>query len=165
VHVALQQFYLILYYDIHDKKRDKNIHIQLGQKMMRNVDPRTIYDLPCIYDVYNQKLTNWQYLSGSGYEMKINNRHMVAVPFTKSIFNTIRRKRGGERGKSEETKLKISKANKGKRIGCTPWNKGKKLSYITGKREHTEETKRKMGEVAKRRWAQAQRRNENILTY
>jgi hypothetical protein len=54
VHVALQQFYLILYYDIHDKKRDKNIHIQLGQKMMRNVDPRTIYDLPCIYDVYNQ---------------------------------------------------------------------------------------------------------------
>ena len=60
--------------------------------------------------------------------------------------------------KSEETKLKISKANKGKRIGCTPWNKGKKLSYITGKREHTEETKRKMSEAAKQHWAQAQKK-------
>jgi hypothetical protein len=34
---------------------------------------------------------------------------------------------------SEETKLKISKANKGKRLGSVPWNKGKKLHYITGK--------------------------------
>jgi hypothetical protein len=37
--------------------------------------------------------------------------------------------------KSEETKLKISKANKGKGLGRVPWNKGKKLSYITGKRD------------------------------
>jgi hypothetical protein len=29
------------------------------------------------------------------------------------------------------------------------------LSYITGKREHTEETKMKMSEAAKQRWAQA----------
>jgi NUMOD3 motif len=29
------------------------------------------------------------------------------------------------------------------------------LSCITGKREHTEETKRKMSEAAKQRWAQA----------
>jgi NUMOD3 motif len=125
-----------------------------------------IYDLTSIYDLYNRKLTNWQYLGSSGgYEMKINNRRMVAVPFTKSISNNTRRKRGGERGKSEETKLKISKSNKGKRLGYAPWNKGKKLSYITGKREHTEETRKKMSEAAKRRWAQAQRRNENMLTY
>jgi hypothetical protein len=32
------------------------------------------------------------------------------------------------------------------------------LSYITGKREHTEETKRKMSEAAKQRWAQAQKK-------
>jgi len=116
-----------------------------------------IYDLPCIYDVYNRILTNWQYLGSSGeYEMKINNRRMVAVPFTKSISNNIRRKRGGERGKSEETKLKISKANKGKRLGYAPWNKGRKLHYITGKREHTEETRKKMSEAAKRRWLQYQ---------
>jgi hypothetical protein len=60
--------------------------------------------------------------------------------------------------KSEETKLKISKANKGKGLGRVPWNKGKTLSYITGKREHTEETKRKMSEAAKQRWAQAQKK-------
>jgi hypothetical protein len=54
--------------------------------------------------------------------------------------------------KSEETKRKISKANKGKGLGLVPWNKGKKLSYVTGKREHTEETKRKMSEAAKQRW-------------
>lgn len=59
------------------------------------------------------------------------------------------------RRKSEETKLKISKANKGKGLGRVPWNKGKKLTYITGKREHTEETRRKMSEAAKRRWAHA----------
>ena len=29
--------------------------------------------------------------------------------------------------KSEETKLKISKANKGKGLGRVPWNKGKKI--------------------------------------
>jgi NUMOD3 motif len=53
---------------------------------------------------------------------------------------------------TEETKLKISKANKGKRLGYAPWNKGKKLNYITGKREHTEETRKKMSEAAKQRW-------------
>jgi hypothetical protein len=45
---------------------------------------------------------------------------------------------------SEETKLKISKANKGKRLGSVPWNKGKKLHYITGKREHSEQTRQRM---------------------
>jgi NUMOD3 motif len=53
---------------------------------------------------------------------------------------------------SEETKLKISKANKGKRLGSVPWNKGKKLHYITGKREHSEQTKQKMSIAAKLRW-------------
>jgi hypothetical protein len=57
---------------------------------------------------------------------------------------------------SEETKYKISKANKGKRLGCAPWNKGRKLGYIPGKREHSEETKKKMSEAAKRRWIQHQ---------
>jgi hypothetical protein len=42
---------------------------------------------------------------------------------------------GRRRIKSEETKRKISNANKGKGLGRVPWNKGKKLSYITGKRE------------------------------
>jgi hypothetical protein len=54
---------------------------------------------------------------------------------------------------TEETRKKISKANKGKRLGYAPWNKGRKLHYITGKREHTEETRKKMSEAAKRRWA------------
>jgi hypothetical protein len=61
---------------------------------------------------------------------------------------------------TEETRLKISRANKGRRIGCAPWNKGKKLNYTTGKREHTEETKRKMSEAAKQRWAQAQKKRK-----
>jgi hypothetical protein len=64
------------------------------------------------------------------------------------------------RRKSEEEKLKISKANKGKGLGRVPWNKGKKLNYTTGKREHTEETKRKMSEAAKQRWAQAQKKRK-----
>ena len=53
---------------------------------------------------------------------------------------------------SEETKYKISKANKGKRLGSVPWNKGKKLHYITGKREHSEQTKQRMSIATKRRW-------------
>jgi hypothetical protein len=53
---------------------------------------------------------------------------------------------------SEETKLKISKSNKGKRLGRVPWNKDKKLHYIPGKREHSEETKHRMSEAAKQRW-------------
>ena len=39
---------------------------------------------------------------------------------------------------TEETKSKISKANKGKHLGCASWNKGKKLHYIPGKGEHSE---------------------------
>jgi hypothetical protein len=54
---------------------------------------------------------------------------------------------------SDETKSKISKANKGKRLGLVPWNKGKKLHYITGKREHSEKTKQRMSTSAKRRWS------------
>jgi len=54
---------------------------------------------------------------------------------------------------SEETKLKISKANKGKGLGRVPWNKGKKLHYIPGKREHSEQTIERMSVAAKRRWS------------
>jgi NUMOD3 motif len=90
-----------------------------------------LYDLPCISNVYNRKLSDWHYFC-NGYHVKINRIH------------------------SEETKLKISKANKGKRLGCAPWNKVRKLLYIPGKREHTEETKKKMSEAAKRRWMQHQ---------
>jgi hypothetical protein len=104
------------------------------------------YDLPCILNVYNRKLTNWQYLC-SEYQTKIN-RNIASLPFDKSIISNSGRRH------TEETKLKISKANKGKRLGCAPWNKGRKLHYITGKREHTEETKKKMSEAAKRRWMQ-----------
>jgi hypothetical protein len=53
---------------------------------------------------------------------------------------------------SEETKLKISRANKGKRVGHAPWNKGKKLHYRTGKREHSEQTRQRMSIAAKQRW-------------
>ena len=106
-----------------------------------------LYDLPCISNVYNRKLTNWLY-SSSGYHMKITRNMAAAVlPFARTISSRRRRH-------SEETKFKISKANKGKRLGCVPWNKGRKLHYITGKREHTEETKKKMSEAAKRRWRQ-----------
>ena len=107
-----------------------------------------LYELPCISNVYNRKLTNWHYLC-SEYQMKIN-RNISTLPLDKSISSSSRRRH------REETKLKISKANKGKRLGCSPWNKGRKLHYITGKREHTEETKKKMSEAAKRRWAQYQ---------
>ena len=68
--------------------------------------------------------------------MKINERR-VALPLV--------------RKQTEETKLKISKANKGKGLGRVPWNKGKKLHYIPGKREHSQQTVRKMSEAAKRR--------------
>jgi hypothetical protein len=54
---------------------------------------------------------------------------------------------------SEETKSRISKANKGKRSGSVPWNKGKKLHYITGKREHSDQTREKMSIAAKLRWS------------
>ena len=104
----------------------------------------SFYDLPCISNVCNRKLTNWHYLC-SGDQIKIN-KNMTA--FAKPIPC-------GKR-QSEETKLKISEANKGKHLGCAPWNKGRKLHYIPGKREHTEETKKKMSEAAKRRWVQYQ---------
>ena len=61
--------------------------------------------------------------------------------------------RNKNRKLSEETKLKISKANKGKRIGTVPWNKGRKLHYIPGKREHSEQTKQRMSVAAKQRWS------------
>jgi NUMOD3 motif-containing protein len=57
---------------------------------------------------------------------------------------------------SEETKLKISKANKGKRLGKVPWNKGKKLHYIPGKREHSEQTRQRMSIAAKQRWPRSE---------
>ena len=107
-----------------------------------------LYDLLYIYNVYNRKLTNWHYLYGE-YQIKVN-RNITTLTFARSISSNNRRRH------TEETRIKISKANKGKRLGCTPWNKGRKLSYITGKREHTEETRRKMSEAAKRRWTQHQ---------
>jgi hypothetical protein len=102
-----------------------------------------LYDFPCIFNVYNRKLTNWNYLC-SGYQTKFNKNTFV-LPLAKSIDRSSRRH-------TEETKLKISRANKGKRLGYAPWNKGRKLLYIPGKREHTEETRKKMSEAAKRRW-------------
>jgi NUMOD3 motif len=53
---------------------------------------------------------------------------------------------------SQDTKLKISKSNKGKNLGQVTWTKGRKIHYRTGKREHTEQTKQKMSEAAKGRW-------------
>ena len=57
----------------------------------------------------------------------------------------------GSKGRtlSEETRRKLSEANKGKNnpfYGKTPWNKGKKGIYT-----HTHETKQKMSEAAKKR--------------
>ncbi len=106
-----------------------------------------LYDLPCMSNVYSRKLTNWHhYYLCSWYHIKANRNIADSLQFTRHTYN--------RRRKSEQTRLKISKANKGKRLGCTPWNKGKKLNYITGKREHSEVTKEKMSEAAKRRWMQ-----------
>jgi hypothetical protein len=104
------------------------------------------YDLPCMSNFYNRKLTNWHYYFCSWYQMKTNRNVAAPLQFTRPAYN--------KRRKSEVTRLKISKANKGKRLGCIPWNKGKKLNYITGKREHSEITRKKMSEAAKRRWMQ-----------
>ena len=103
-------------------------------------EPLARYNLGCITEVYTLDLSNGQNLSRMS-SMKINKR-AIALPLV--------------RKQTEETKLKISKANKGKRLGCAPWNKGRKLHYITGKREHSEVTKKKMSEAAKRRWVQPQ---------
>jgi hypothetical protein len=43
-------------------------------------------------------------------------RNISALPLTKSM--SIRRRRRH----TEETRLKISRANKGKHLGCVPWN-------------------------------------------
>jgi NUMOD3 motif len=99
------------------------------------MDARTEYGLACITNVYNSGLTRCY--------MKIDGRAVALPLIVRSISN---------RKQSEETKLKISKANKGKRLGCDPWNKGKELHYIPGKREHSEQTKQKMSEAAKGRW-------------
>ena len=99
-------------------------------------EPLLLYDLACIGGVYTLDLSNGQYLARRRY-MKGDVR-AAGLPLA--------------RKQTEETKLKISKANKGKRLGCAPWNKGRKLHYIPGKREHSEQTKKKMSEAAKRRW-------------
>ena len=91
------------------------------------LEPLARYNLSCIAELYTLDLSNGQYLFSRS-SMKINKRG-VALPLV--------------RRQTEETKLKISKANKGRGLGRVPWNKGKKLSYITGKREHIEETKGK----------------------
>jgi NUMOD3 motif len=105
-----------------------------------------IYDLACITNVYNSELTNWQYLFHN-----LFHRSHIKIDIRAAALPLVRPK--SSRKQSEETKLKISKANKGKRSGCDPWNKGKKVHYIHGKREHSEHTKQKMSEAAKRRWA------------
>jgi hypothetical protein len=73
------------------------------------------------------------------------------------------RNRNRSRKLSEETKSRISKANKGKRLGSIPWNKGKKLHYITGKREHSEQTRRRMSIAAKRRWSGLEESEQNKI--
>jgi hypothetical protein len=92
-----------------------------------------IYDLACITNVYNSELTNWQYLFHN-----LFHRSHIKIDIRAAVLPLVRPK--SSRKQSEETKLKISKANKGKRSGCDPWNKGKKLHYIHGKREHSEHT-------------------------
>jgi hypothetical protein len=85
---------------------------------------------------------------------------------TKSIMaflNTNRNENRNRKQLSEETKLRISKANKGKHLGSVPWNKGKKLHYITGKREHSEQTRHRMSIAAKRRWHDLARINHHNL--
>jgi NUMOD3 motif len=95
--------------------------------------PLAHYNLACITEVYGLDLSNMQYLR-SWSNLRHNNRRVV-------------------RRQTEESKLKISRANKGKRLGRAPWNKGKKLHYIPGKREHSVQTLQKMSEAAKRRWS------------
>jgi NUMOD3 motif len=95
-------------------------------------EPLARYNLAFITEVYALDLSNSQYLYSS--LLRHNNRRVV-------------------RRQTEESKLKISRANKGKRLGCAPWNKGKKLHYIPGKREHSVQTLQKMSEAAKRRWS------------
>ena len=99
------------------------------------VEPLARYNLSCISELYTLDLSNGQYLCSRS-SMKINKTAVALV-----------------RKQTEETKLKISKANKGKRLGYAPWNKGKKLHYIPGKREHSEQTLQRMSEAAKRRWS------------
>ncbi|MFL6317367.1 MAG: NUMOD3 domain-containing DNA-binding protein [Nitrososphaeraceae archaeon] len=98
------------------------------------MDTEPLYDLACITNVYNRELTRCY--------VKID-RIAAALPLVRPTSS---------RKQSEETKLKISKTNKGKRLGSVPWNKGKKLHYLPGKREHSEQTKQKMSEAAKGRW-------------
>jgi len=78
-------------------------------------------------------------------------------------FQYRNRNRNRSRKLSEETKSRISKANKGKRLGSIPWNKGKKLHYITGKREHSEQTRRRMSIAAKRRWSGLEESGQNKI--
>ena len=113
------------------------IFVKHSPSEMLLLEPLARYNLSCIAELYTLDLSNGQYLFSRS-SMKINKRG-VALPLV--------------RRQTEETKLKISKANKGKRLGCAPWNKGKKLHYIPGKREHSEQTLRKMSESAKRRWS------------
>jgi hypothetical protein len=96
-------------------------------------EPLARYNLAFITEVYALDLSNRQYLYSRS-NLRDNNRRVV-------------------RRQTEESKLKISRANKGKRLGCAPWNKGKKLHYIPGKREHSVQTLQKMSEATKRRWS------------
>jgi hypothetical protein len=88
--------------------------------------------------------SDWQYIL-----------HGVNIKIPTDIKNdriAILQKRINKKIISRGTKLKISQANKGQ----VTWNKGKKLHYIPGKREYSEETLNKMRQAAKRRWAQYQ---------